>query len=125
MVKISSKGNFKKTNTYLQKLLGVFNISRLDKYGKRGVEALKENTPKDTGVTSESWHYSIIRKKNHSEIIWSNSNYNKNVNIALIIQYGHSNGKGAWVKGVDYINPALTPLFEEIANEVWEEVSLI
>lgn len=96
----------------------------LRKYGRIGVEALSSATPVDTGKTANSWHYRIEEEGRHKvSIIWTNSNTNKGVNIALILQYGHGTRQGGYVKGIDYINPAMKPVFDAISNKAWEEVS--
>ena len=92
-------------------------------YGQRGVNALAAATPKDTGLTAASWYYEVERTDNDLAIYWKNSNTNNGVNIAVILQYGHGTNGGGYVRGIDYINPALRPIFEEIANDVWEEVT--
>lgn len=116
------KGDFSKTLKFFNHLLRRDYLNILDKYGKEGVERLKEYTPKDTGLTSESWNYVITKDKQSTTITWTNSNVNNYVNIALILQYGHATRNGGWVEGVDYINPALEPIFEKMAQEAWEEV---
>lgn len=94
----------------------------LASYGERGVKALAAATPKDTGKTADSWTYSIEEGKGTVSIVWSNTNVNKGLNIAVLLQYGHGTRNGGYVQGRDYINPALRPLFDEIANKAWEEV---
>lgn len=94
----------------------------LNKYGQKGVDLLRQATPKRTGKTAASWSYEISETKGRYEIVWLNSNINKGVNIALIIQYGHGTRQGAYVKGVDYINPVLQDVFEEMAEDLWKEV---
>lgn len=122
MIKFSHKGDFKNVEKFL-KNSSTLKISALDKYGKKGVDALRQATPKDTGKTSESWTYSIVEGSGRSTIIWTNTNVVKNTNIAIILQYGHATGWGTYVKGVDYINPAMKPIFDEIAEEAWKEVT--
>lgn len=123
MITFTQKGDFKKTTNFLQRIKEFSRKSDLDKYGKLGVEALANATPVDTGKTANSWSYEIIHKKGKSSIVWTNSNINNGVPIAVIIQYGHGTGWGAYVKGIDYINPAMAPVFEDIANSVWKEVT--
>lgn len=122
MIKVSVKGNFKKTQDMCERALNLFNIGKLDAVGKQGVEALREATPKDTGRTSESWSYKIERKEDHVSIIWSNSNRSDGVPVAILIQYGHVGRGGAWVKGIDFINPALKPIFKSMAEDLRKEV---
>ena len=88
-----------------------------------GVDALREATPRDTGKTANSWDYIIEETPDSVTITWTNSNENRSIPIALLIQYGHATRKGGWVSGIDYINPALKPIFEEIAKSAWEEVT--
>ena len=115
---------FTKTERYLNKLLHVFKKSRLDDYGRAGVELLKENTPTDTGLTSESWDYVVEITDERVRIVWTNSNVAEDMTapVAVIIQEGHASKNGYWVEGVDYINPALKPLFDQIAKDMWKEV---
>jgi hypothetical protein len=98
-------------------------LNVLDKYGKQGVKALKRATPVDTGLTADSWYYEIITDFGKTSIEFKNSNKNKGVNIAIILEYGHGTGRGAYVRGRDYINPAIQPIFDKMANEAWKEVT--
>ena len=123
MFTIKATGDFKKSRTFLERLTRQDYYSTLDKYGQMGVEALAAATPIRTGRTASSWQYEIERTKSGATIIWSNSNVNEGVNIALILQYGHGTGTGAYVQGIDYINPAMAPIFNEIADNVWKEVN--
>lgn len=122
MIRIKKTGNYKKANSYLERLLEIFNRGVLDKYGKKGVEALRNATPKETGATADSWYYEISHDRNSASITWLNSNTNLGYNIAILIQYGHGTGTGGFVQGVDYVNPAMKEVFEQIANEVAEEI---
>lgn len=125
MIKLVSKGGskFDKTDTFLQKLLEKIKLSSLDKWGRKGVEALSSATPIDSGKTAESWYYQIVRTKEGVRLQWLNSNVNKGVNVALIIQYGHAARNGVFIEGRDYINPALSPIFDSIEESAWKEVS--
>ena len=122
MIKVISKGNFKKTEEMLKRSGNWSSKIDLDKYGSKGVAALKEATPKDTGLTANSWSYNITRSKNSVTISFENSNINDGVPIAIILQYGHGTRNGGWVEGYDYINPAVRPIFEELAKAAWKEV---
>ena len=117
-------GNFSKTTNYLKRISRALQNTNFEKYGAKGVEALQQATPKDTGKTSQSWSYSIDKSINGVTIKWSNSNTNNGVNIAVILQYGHGTRNGGYVRGIDYINPAMKPIFEQLAKEAWEEVKL-
>lgn len=123
MITIKHKGDFKASAKFMDKLLRIFNSGILDSYGRKGVEALSLATPKDSGVTAQSWGYEIIRRGDKISIQWYNTNVNKNVNIAIIIQYGHGTGTGGYVVGRDYINPAIQPIFDDMANSIWKEVT--
>lgn len=123
MITISHKGDFTKTEKFLQRIKEVNKSSIYDKYGELGVEALRAATPRDTGKTADSWGYEIVHKKGQTSIVWTNSNVNDGVLIAILIQYGHGNGRGAYVQGIDYVNPAMAPVFDDIADKVWKEVT--
>lgn len=122
MINIRQKGDFKNLSSFLEKTKEKLNLGLLDKYGREGVAALQAATPKDTGKTSESWYYKIERKNGSVSLTFHNSNKNKGVPIAIILQYGHATRNGGYVEGVDYINPALRPIFDKIAEEAWKEV---
>ena len=94
----------------------------LDKYGAMGVSALAAATPMDSGLTANSWGYEISVGKEGATIYWTNTNQNNGVYIAVILQYGHGTGTGGYVQGRDYINPAIRPVFDKIAEEAWMEV---
>lgn len=122
------KGNFSKTYTSL-KNLSLFSTYKLmgilEKYGEEGVRALRSTTPKDTGLTADSWSYDIKVEKDRITLSWNNSNVNDGVPVAILLQYGHGTGTGGYVEGVDYINPAMHPIFKQIADSAWKEVSNI
>lgn len=123
VITLVQKGNFKKTNSFIEKALEFVRLEELDKYGRQGVKALAEATPIDSGETSQSWYYKIERHKSSVSIVWCNSHVENGCNIAVILQYGHGTRNGGWVQGRDYINPAIQPLFDEIADKAWKEVS--
>ena len=125
MITFHQKGDFSRVNRYFEKLLNVVKLGELDKYGRQGVEALASATPRDTGITAESWKYDIVRGKDSTAIQWYNTNENKGVNIAVILQYGHGTRNGGYVRGRDYINPAIQPLFDEIAETAWKEITIV
>lgn len=123
MIKLSSKGSFKKSYRFLEFLLRGEYLRRLNEYGQQGVDALMAATPKNTGKTAASWGYKIDEKFNSVSITWTNTNLtNTGVPVAVLIQYGHGTKSGKYVKGIDYINPALQPVFDKIAESIWEEV---
>lgn len=123
IIQFKQKGDFSKTENFLKKLRKLDLDSVLDKYGKLGVDALSKATPVDTGKTAASWDYKIDKGKGVVTITWTNSNVNNGVPIALLIQYGHGTGTGGYVQGIDYIKPAIRPIFDELAKALWEEVT--
>lgn len=123
MVTVTQKGSWKETEKFLKKKMGRNYRSILEKYAKQGVAALSAATPMDTGTTAYAWDYEIIQNQGGLEIQWFNYNVVNGVNIALILQTGHGTRGGGYVKGRDYINPALQPIFDKMADEIWKEVS--
>lgn len=123
MISIKQRGDFKKTEQFLKKSLGRNYLSVLEKYAIQGVSALSAATPVKTGLTASSWGYEIIQNKGSISIVWKNSNVQNGVNIALILQYGHGTRNGGYVKGINYINPALKPIFDKMADAAWKEVT--
>lgn len=125
MISFRQKGDFKKTEKFLKKSLGKDYISVLKEYGEYGVKALSAATPVESGLTASSWSYEIIQNKGSISVVWYNSNVQRGINIAVILQYGHGTRHGGWVEGRDYINPALRPIFDELAEKAWKEVTRI
>lgn len=123
MITFRQKGDFKKLTSFLERTKESFNIGILDKYGREGVAALASATPSDTGLTASSWYYKIENKNGIASVGFYNSNIQNGIPIAIIIQYGHGTGTGGYVKGRDYINPALRPIFDELAKNAWREVT--
>ena len=123
MISFRHKGDFSKADRYLEKLKESVKLGVLDKYGRAGVAALSSATPVDTGLTANSWFYEIEHSSGSDKIVFNNSNIQNGVPIAIILQYGHGTGTGGWVEGRDYINPAIQPIFDEIANKAWREVT--
>lgn len=125
MITFSQKGDFSKTQKYLKKARDAARLKILEKYGEEGVRALASATPIDSGLTASSWYYEVRTSSTSSSIVFLNSNVNQGVPIAVIIQLGHGTGTGGWVEGRDYINPAIQPVFDRIANELWKEVTSV
>ena len=123
MIKIKQRGNFSKTERFMTKILEASRVKDLDRYGREGVLALAAATPVDTGLTARSWYYKIARTRGSVTISFHNSNIQNGVPIAIILQYGHGTRNGGWVEGRDYINPAIQPIFDELANNAWREVT--
>ena len=125
MISFRQKGDFSKLNRYFERVKEAAKIGVLDKYGQAGVSALSSATPVESGKTAGSWHYEIKRQNGSVSIEFLNSNINKGVPIAVILQFGHGTGTGGWVQGRDYINPAIQPIFDKIAEDAWKEVTKI
>lgn len=123
MISFRQKGDFSKLSRYFERVKEAAKIDVLDKYGQEGVAALASATPVDSGKTANSWYYEIKRQNGLVSIEFKNANINKGVNIAIILQYGHGTGTGGWVQGRDYINPAIQPIFDKIADDAWKEVT--
>lgn len=123
MIKFRQKGDFSKLTRYLERVKEVVKLGDLDKYGRAGVAALASATPVDTGLTASSWYYEISNKNGSAMISFHNSNIQNGVPIAIILQYGHGTRNGGWVEGRDYINPAIRPIFDRIADDAWKEVT--
>ncbi len=122
MITFRQKGDFSKLTRFLEKAKETVGRGDLDRYGREGVAALASATPIDSGLTASSWYYEIENRNGSVTISFHNSNIQNGVPIAIIIQYGHGTGTGGWVQGRDYINPAIQPIFDRIANDVWKEV---
>lgn len=122
MISFNHSGNFNYLEKFLTRISQVGTFCDLHRFGRQGVEALSKATPVDSGKTADSWSYEIHEDKNSVTITWSNSNVNDGVPIALILQYGHGTKNGGYVSGIDYINPAMKPIFDSIAESAWKEV---
>ena len=125
MIRFRQKGDFSKLSRYLERVKEAAKLGVLDKYGREGVAALSSATPVESGKTASSWYYEIKRQNGSVSITFNNSNINKGVPIAIVLQYGHGTGTGGWVQGRDYINPAIRPIFDRIADDAWKEVTKI
>lgn len=123
MIKFGQQGDFSKLTRFLERAKETIHLGDLDKYGREGVAALASATPVDTGNTAKAWSYEIINRNGSVRISFHNSNIQNGVPIAIILQYGHGTGTGGWVQGRDYINPAIQPIFDQIANNAWREVT--
>ena len=123
MISFRQKGDFSKLEKMLKNSFGKNYRRVLEQYGREGVAALAAATPKDSGKTASSWEYEITEKNGQLSVTWKNTNIHDGVNIAIILQYGHGTRNGGYVQGRDYINPALRPIFEKMADAAWKEVS--
>ena len=122
MIELNSVGSFKHTEKFLRSVSKLSLEQILDKYGRIGVDALWSATPQDSGITSTSWKYDVETTDDSFTITWSNSSMADTVPIAILIQYGHATGTGGYVQGVDFINPAMKPIFDSIVDNLWNEV---
>lgn len=122
-IKIKTRGSFKRTYKFLNNASDLKVSSVFEKYARKGVEALAAATPFDSGKTALSWDYVIESSNGKTRIDFINRNINNGVNIAIILQYGHGTGTGGYVEGRDYINPAIRPIFDDITEDLWREVT--
>lgn len=123
-IKIKMQGDFSKTDKFFVRLKHGAPEDLLRKYGERGVAALAAATPVDTGLTASSWYYDIVRSGDTLRLEFRNSNIQNGwCPIAILLQYGHAARDGSWVAGRDYINPAIQPLFDQMAKDAWKEVA--
>jgi len=122
IISFSQTGNFKKTDRFFHRIIEKHYMRKLRLFGEKGVNALKSATPKDTGETANAWSFEIQEENGRLGLYWKNNHFNDGVNIAIILQYGHGTKNGGWVEGIDYINPAIRPIFKQMAEEAWKEV---
>jgi hypothetical protein len=125
MINFTQTGSFDKTEAYLARLKQEDLSAVLNKYGEMGVNALSNATPIDSGLTAQSWYYTIESRRGYYSIRWHNSNVQSGLPIAVLIQYGHGTRNGGYVQGRDYIMPAIQPIFDQIAEEAWKEVTRV
>lgn len=125
MITFKHTGNFKRTESFFSRLKRVQNQDRIIRqYAEQGVTALATATPKDTGITAGSWRYEIVRRRSGFSVYWTNDNITETgVPVVILLQYGHGTGSGEFVEGRDFINPAIRPIFEQIAENLWKEVN--
>lgn len=123
MIGVTTTGSFEKTTKFLESIQPQKMFANLERFGRRGVTALASATPEETGETANSWGYKILRTPGRYSIIWYNTHEEDGVNVAVIIQYGHGTGTGGYVQGRDYINPTMRPIFDQILEDVWRQVT--
>jgi len=122
-IKFTSKGNFNNTERFLTKMSRAEMYRALERYAEEGKRALAAATPVESGITAGSWGYEIIRSRTRPGVVWTNDHEVDGVPIAIILQYGHGTGTGGYVQGRDYINPAIQPVMDKIADNVWKAVT--
>ena len=123
MLTFSQSGDFGNTERFLKNVGNDSFFANLEAYGKAGVQALADNTPRDSGETAQSWGYKVIRSRTNPGIEWYNTNVNDGTSVAILIQYGHATKSGGYVSGRDYINPVIRPIFDKIAADIWKKVT--
>ena len=123
MITFRQKGDCAKLTRYFVNLEKAIDLADLNKYGAQGVAALASATPVDSGLTASSWYYEVEKGKGVASITFYNSNVHRGICIAIILQYGHGTGTGGYVQGRDYINPAIQPIFDQLAEDAWKEVT--
>ena len=123
MLTFSQSGDFGNTERFLKNVGNDSFFANLEAYGKAGVQALADNTPRDSGKTAMSWGYKVIRSRTNPGIEWYNTNVNDGTSVAILIQYGHATKSGGYISGRDYINPVIRPIFDKIAADIWKKVT--
>lgn len=123
MITFEQKGDFRNTDRFLKRMSKFDFANVLSSAAQKGVQALASATPVNSGLASNSWGYEIKRSRSSFEIIWTNSDIENGFPVAIGIQYGHGTGTGGYVRGRDYINPAMRPIFEQILADLWTEVT--
>ena len=123
MISFESKGSFQNTERWLNRMSKGEIYATLERYGQAGVDALNSATPKDSGLTANSWYYEVVRDRRYWGLIWYNSYKVDGRPIVILLQYGHGTGTGGYVAGRDFINPAIKPIFDKIAADAWKEIT--
>lgn len=123
MIVIESSGSFDNTESFLKRMTSGAIFRSLSNYGEEGRNALASATPRDSGLAASSWGYSVEHRAGYWQITWTNTDIENGFPVAIMLQYGHGTGTGGYVQGVDYINPAIQPIFDRIAEDVWREVT--
>jgi hypothetical protein len=123
LIKVTTSGSFQHMTEFFNRVQSRSYLTQLEKYGPIGVQALQRATPIDTGLTSQSWYYEIVNRPGYFAIHWLNSDIEGGISVAAIIQYGHATRHGGYVEGLDYINPSIQPIFDQIVTDMWKEVT--
>lgn len=123
MITVVIAGSYKDLEAYLTRLSKLDIASILNASGQAGVNALAQATPVSTGLAAESWSYEVTHDSGTYTIAWTNSDIENSFPVVIMLQYGHGTGTGGWVAGKDFINPAIQPIFDRIANDVWKAVT--
>jgi len=123
MIQVTNRGSFKNFEGFAARMKSRSYLTALEKYGPAGVQALAAATPTESGETANAWYYFIINRPGYFSIQWANSHMESGISIAAILQYGHGTKQGVYIEGRDYINPAMRPIFDQIAQDMWREVT--
>ena len=124
LITVRHKGNFKNTERLMKKDIRKEVAEALQRLGQRGVDALSAATPVRTGKTAASWRYEVTSHGGRITLTWHNDNKtSKGDNIVILLIRGHGTRGGYYVRGNDFVTPAMEPIFEEIAQEAWVEVT--
>jgi hypothetical protein len=123
MISFVLSGSFDKTESFLKAMQKLNVTGVLDACGREGVTALASATPVNSGLTAHSWNYKVGQKGGVYFISWNNTDVENGFPVAIMLQYGYGTGTGGFVQGRDYINPAIRPIFDKIATNVWKVVT--
>jgi hypothetical protein len=123
LIKIIQEGDFSKTMRFFNRVLRKNYRNIIADYANRGIEALQKATPEDSGKTADSWNYEIIDGDGMTTLYFTNSNTQNGVNVAVLLIYGHGTRNGGYVEGIDFVTPALRPIFQELADKIWKEAT--
>lgn len=122
MIKFKQKGNFENLDKYFHKSSEIVKVKDIEPIARKCVQKLIEVTPKDSGLTAESWNYLIVRNDEGVTIQINNTNIQNGINVALLIEYGHGTRNGSWIEGKNYIAPTVLSAYLEVMNSTWEEL---
>jgi hypothetical protein len=123
MISVTTSGSFKNTESFLRTVSKMDISSILHSAGQQGAAALASATPSDSGLAAASWDYEVSSKGGMHTITWTNSDIENGFPVAIMLQFGYGTGTGGYVPGRDYINPAMRPIFDQIAYKVWRAVT--
>jgi len=123
MITLKQKGDFSKLDKYFKKSVKISKTENVTLFADKCLEKLKEATPKESGLTSESWKYVIVRRKNSTSVQFYNTNNQNGANVALLLEYGHATRSGTWIQGQNYIDPVVKETYLNILNKTWKEMT--
>lgn len=123
MIKVVHTGNFNGIERFFNRVLKKNYLNIISDYAERGLEALKDATPKDSGITANSWNYQIEDKNGVTSLTYMNDSMNEGQHIVILLVYGHGTRNGRYVEGIDFVSPAIAPVFKKLADKIWREVT--